>query len=967
MRRVFRPLAVFSIASGVSLAVALQLLVGGARGHDGPGDYGASAFFPGYDLAKLDLVDPTLYYVSESYVDQSRLDWDEMFIAALDAVEHEVPVCMFSREPGGNLLDVEIGEYRTVLEVPPIEHRQDLQKELRRVAELLTEHLEPTDLPHAEDHPEPMAKIEYTLINGMLSTLDPHSVLLPPEDAKEMDVENQGEFGGLGITISVDSDRGRLIIDYPIKDTPATRAGLQADDHIVRIDGESTVNMSLDDAVRRLRGPVGKPVVIEVMRPDHFEPLEFRLERELISLHPVKSELVGGSDIGYVSIVGFHEKVEQKLHEELHKLRRNAGAGGLAGLILDLRGNPGGFLNQAVKVADTFLEKGQIVSTVDGDGRETDSDPARPTAEPGYPIVVLVDSNSASASEIVAGALRFNGRAVIIGERTFGKGSVQNLHPFADNSKLKLTISKYLTPGSRSIQASGIPADIELVPSKVPAPLKSKPHQAIRLFERERVRREADLERALERGSYTPEDPAYRLRYVERAAQRQKSDDLDLEDPQVLLARDVLLAARGMSRRADVLAAAGPVIQTYRKRADVELVKLFANHGIDWADGVSPRPSELQVEVNLDLGEDGQLVAGEIEDIAVEVTNKSDRPLYRVAAVLTESDVLGGREFFFGRIDPGQTRRFEQPVRLPVGWATEHSSVAVDLRDRGGASMGTWQRPVRVKGVSGPALSWQWAVHDDQGNGDGILQEGERLSVNLELYNTGPGPTAAPFARLVNHSGKALDLVAANLEPGELMQATPGGGECASADTPGCRRVIAPGERWTGAFEVDVRQLPEEGELSLELSIGDAEAYDHGTVVRGGFYDWFTQHDTIELQPGMALPASHRRQPPKVEITRAPQPAASGSHVTLSGVVTDDAGVTHVMVFAGDDKVFFEGSGPTSSLRSLPFTADVALEPGTNVITVLATDSDGFVASDSVLVWLDEGGVAALSDPQPGG
>src|SRR5687768_11541285 len=261
MQRVFRPLAVFSIASGASLAAALQLMVGGARGSDGP-SYGTSTFFPGYDLTKLELVEPTLYHVDESYVDPVRIDWEEMYVAALDAIERRVPVALFTREPGDQMVSVEIGEFRTVLEVAPIDSRPELQDQLRRIASLLAEHLDEDDVPMdtSGDSPTPgdaFAQIEYALINGMLSTLDPHSVLLPPEDAREMDVENQGEFGGLGITIEVNPDDGRLMISCPMAKTPADRAGLQAEDHILRIDGESTINLSLDEAVTRLRGPVG--------------------------------------------------------------------------------------------------------------------------------------------------------------------------------------------------------------------------------------------------------------------------------------------------------------------------------------------------------------------------------------------------------------------------------------------------------------------------------------------------------------------------------------------------------------------------------------------------------------------------------------------------------------------------------------------------------------------------------------
>lgn len=959
MRRVFRPLAVFSIASGVSLAVALQLLVGGARGHDGPRDFGTSAFFPGYDLAKLDLVDPTLYHISESYVDQNRLDWDAMFNAALDAIEHDVSVCMFTREPGGDLLSVEIGEYRTILEVPPIERRQDLQSELRKIAKLLATHLDADDLPEAPGAPDPMAQIEYSLINGMLSTLDPHSVLLPPEDAREMDVENQGEFGGLGITISMDANGGRLIVDYPLKGTPAHEAGLQSDDHIVRIDGESTINMSLDDAVRRLRGPVGADVVVEVVRPNLPDPLQFRIQRELISINPVEGELVDGTDIGYVSIKGFHEKVEQKLHEALARLQRESG-GQLDGLILDLRGNPGGFLNQAVKVADTFLDSGDIVSTVDGEGRRTDIDKARKASEPHYPIVVLVDANSASASEIVAGALRFNERAVIIGERTFGKGSVQNLHPFSDNSKLKLTISKYLTPGDRSIQAVGIPADIELLSSVVPPPAEEGASQPpIRLFHRERVRREADLDHSLEQTTVRFDDPTYQVRYADSLRERRRTDTLDLQsDFQVRLARDVLKASGGW-RRADVLSAAHPVVERHRQLGNDQLIEAFAAHDIDWSLGPSVPVGEDPLEVRLDLGEDGRLMAGQSEQIAVEVTNRTDQTLYRVAAIVSESEVLAGREFFFGRLEPGETRRYEQTVRLPAGWPAEEGTFSLELRDASEEAIGQWTHRLIVAGRPLPSLAWRWHVLDDEGDADGLLDAGERLKIRLEVQNNGKGPTSEPFARLRNRSGKALDLVVGTLEPGELQLSD--GTPCASAEQAGCARILEPGATWTGDFLVDVRALPSDDEpLRLELTLGDAEAYDHGSVVRAGFHGWFSQKDAVELSAGQQLPVSELRVPPGVEITRSPSPYSDGARITLSGVVTDDVGVSNVMIFAGDNKVFFEGSGPTSSLRSLPFTADVELQGGSNVLTVLATDADGFVSSQSVLTWFDEAGLAKL-------
>jgi carboxyl-terminal processing protease len=991
MQRMFRPLAVFSIASGASLAAALQLAVGGAQGSDGPARFGASSFFPGYDIAKLELVEPTLYHIDESYVDPSRIDWEQMYVAALDAIERRVPVAMFSREPGGGIVSVEIGEYRTVLEVPPIEGRSMLQDQLRDIAVLLKDHLGPEDVPVDDQSggssADPLAQVEYALINGMLSTLDPHSVLLPPDDAHEMDLENQGEFGGLGIQIEVDGTDGRLTITCPIEGTPADRAGLEADDHIVRIDGESTVNLTLDEAVTRLRGPVGAEVDLEVARADEPVPTHVKVRRELIAINPVEGRLLDGA-IGYVKITGFHEQVERDLHDILSRLNREGGET-IRGLVIDLRGNPGGFLNQAVKVADTFLESGDIVSTVDRQGRRADHEQAHRSAEPPYPIVVLVDANSASASEIVAGALRYNERAVILGERTFGKGSVQNLHPFYDDSKLKLTISKYLTPGDRSLQAVGIPADIELQPAVVP----SDPKESARVFHRERARREADLDHSLERVTTRVDRPAYEVRYLESAGQSRTCGGADVaSEPQVQLARDVLMAATG-PRRSDVLIAASTVITRRQRIGNEAIAQAFSARGIDWRDGPpaaredAPRsvvagpdtqPRAVgAVEVTLDLGADGRLVAGTTEALGVTVKNTSARPLYRVAAILSGVPLVEGRELFFGAVPPGESRRSTVEVTVPDGWPAERASLSVELRDTGEGPFATLTRELDVQARALPAFAWRWSISDEaKGDGDGILDLGETVDLELEVRNVGEGPSAELYARLHNRSRKAVDLVEATLLPGEAVDEL--GAACAVEGSrpgdplpAGCHRVLQPGRSWTGRFRFQVKEaLPDGAPLEVELALGDASAYDQATVVRGEFYEWFGQRERISVVIGEPLPGAELRRPPTIDITRAPESRIDGGRMALSGVVTDDRGLAHVMVYVGDDKVFFEGGGPTSALRSLPFTADVALEAGSNLVTVLATDDQGFVASRSVVTSGGGSAVAQVDDsaqPAPTG
>ncbi|MEZ4236077.1 MAG: S41 family peptidase [Myxococcota bacterium] len=968
MQRMFRPLAVFSIASGASLAAALQLAVGGARGSDGPAHFGASSFFPGYDIAKLELVEPTLYHIDESYVDPSRIDWEQMYVAALDAIERRVPVTLFSREPGGGMVSVEIGEYRTVLEVPPVQSRSQLQDELRKIAVLLKDHLGPEDVPVDETSTgDPLAQVEYSLINGILATLDPHSVLLPPDDAHEMDIENQGEFGGLGIQIEVDDTDGRLKISCPIEDTPAQRAGLKPDDQIIRIDGESTLNLTLDEAVTRLRGPVGAEVDLEVAHegaPAGQDPVHVKVRRELIAINPVEGELLQGG-IGYVKITGFHEQVERDLHDILSRLNREAGEG-IGGLVMDLRGNPGGFLNQAVRVADTFLESGDIVSTVDRQGRRADHEQAHRAAEPAYPIVVLVDANSASASEIVAGALRYNERAVIVGERTFGKGSVQNLHPFYDDSKLKLTISKYLTPGDRSLQAVGIPADIELQPSFVPA----DPSEPAHLFQREHLRREADLDRSLERVTMRIDPPAYQVRYLETPSRSRTCGGVDVAtDPQVQLARDVLKAATG-PRRSDVLIAAATVIATRQRQGNDAIEAAFAARGIDWRNGPGATRSDAPpVEVALDLGPDNKLHAGRDETIGVSVKNTGTRPLYRVAGVLGGLPLVEGRELFFGVVPPGETRKASLPVSVQDGWPAETASVTVDLRDAGEGTFTTITRDVEVQSRPLPAFAWRWKVSDaEEGDGDGMLDLGEVVDLELQIDNVGEGDSSELYARLHNRSRTAIDLLDATLLPGvpvdDAGKACPGADPASQDALPaGCHRTLAAGASWKGRFRFRVNEAQADGApLEVELALGDASAYDQGTVVRGGFYEWFGEHERVDMVLGEPLPEAGTRHPPVVDITRAPQRRIDGGRTTVSGVVTDDRGLSNVMVYVGDDKVFFEGGGPTSALRSIPFTADVALEPGSNLITVLATDDQGFTASRSLVV---SGGGAAVARAEP--
>lgn len=295
-------------------------------------------------------------------------------------------------------------------------------------------------------------------INGMLHSMDPHSAYLTPELYKELQMDTQGKFGGLGIEITVKD--GILTVVSPIEDTPAYRAGIKPGDQIFKIEAEFTRDMTLIEAVRRLRGPRGSKVVISIRREGVPDFLTFTLVRDTIRVQSVRSRVLE-EGYGYIRLAQFQERSDRDLHQALEKL--SAEKGGLKGLVLDLRNNPGGLLTQAVRIADLFLDSGLIVYT---EGRLENQRQKYFARKEGswtqFPVVVLVNGGSASASEIVAGALQDHKRAVVLGTKTFGKGSVQTILPLDDNSALRLTTARYYTPKGRSIQATGIVPDIVL-------------------------------------------------------------------------------------------------------------------------------------------------------------------------------------------------------------------------------------------------------------------------------------------------------------------------------------------------------------------------------------------------------------------------------------------------------------------------------------------------------------------------
>lgn len=384
---------------------------------------------------------------------------------------------------------------------------------------------------------EPEKLIE-AAINGMLTSLDPHSSYLPKKDFDAMQVQTRGEFGGLGIEVT--QEDGYIKVVTPMDDTPAAAAGIQPGDFITHVNGESVLGLTLDQAVERMRGPVGSEIVITVVRQGTAEPFDVSIIRDKIKLTAARARLEGSTAV--VRLTTFNDQTYPGLEAGLKKVFEEAGgADKVNGVVLDLRNNPGGLLTQAIKVSDAFLEQGEIVSTrgrKPGDGERFNASPGDLTG--GKPLVVLINGGSASASEIVAGALQDHRRAIIVGTKSFGKGSVQSVIPLRGDGAMRLTTSRYYTPSGRSIQSLGVHPDVlvEQPPRDPAADSAEAP--------RPRGRSEAELRGSLKNDSMSEDE---RRLLEEEAARAEASAKLRKDDYQLAYAIDILRGLSAVARQ----------------------------------------------------------------------------------------------------------------------------------------------------------------------------------------------------------------------------------------------------------------------------------------------------------------------------------------------------------------------------------------------------------------------------------
>ncbi len=959
-----------------------------------------------YELSRMEAFSWVLLQIKQDYVDPSRVDPVTMLEKTLEYIERRVPDVEIQLKDGEARLQV--GGKHSKLRVGKPATVWEMNYNLQPVFKFISENLE------SGAEPE---RVEFAAINGMLSTLDPHSNLLPPEIYREMQLKTTGEFGGLGIRISV--RRGMLTIISPLPDTPAARLGLKAMDQIVRIDDQSTVNMPLDEAVNLLRGKAGSKVVVWIMRKGWAEPQKYVITRQTIRVRSIESELLDGK-VGYIAIRDFSRHTGGDLLRHLSKLKRDSK--GLRGLVLDLRNNAGGLMKSAVQAADLFLDRGIIVATVAYSEDSTPKERVQKAREEqradeegadlDLPIVVLVNSGSASASEILAGALKNLDRAVVMGEQTFGKGTVQILNDRVPESVegacLKLTMAEYLIPGDVSIQEVGVTPDIKLEPMLLDP-------EDLQVFAKPERFREADIEAHLKKHRKLELKPAETVRYVFDMPKKkeEKDDEPPLpdegfkEDFEIRLARDYLLAIK-TPRGSAMMDEGADFLRKVQQAELAKMAKRFKKLKVDWslAAGIGALGKAEFALIGEGVGAKGQAKADSKVTMKLTVQNSGKAPFFRLRAESRcEHRLYDNREFLFGRVNPGQSKTWEVPVKVPQGAWGRTDDLRFEFFAEGSKAPENLETRITTEGLPRPAFAFSWWVADEKGNGDGLIQPGEQVELKVRVTNRGAGKAMGAKGLLQNKAGKDLFLVAGGGRL-KLEEIEPGASKTDSfrfrvpAES---KRKMLPVEitLWDSAFGVtQVAKL----ELPLDLSKSRKvrkiklvhQVKRSRAEVRGGadltaplvgfasknlkvrldrqLGPWFRivgrkgpagwiHTENLSKAKGKAAPiqtsdlvAFEQYSPPRIELKPVPAYLEKGGKVRLRGrVLDDDADLRDVAVWVGSKKIHMVSGTDTQNPRNVPFDVELDLEPGANFVTVMAREGERYAVQQAKVITLPGG------------
>ena len=937
-----------------------------------------------HDLSALKIFNMTLLRIKDRYVDPARVEPKKMLYAALDGVQFNIPEVLVEPDPMHNKVRVTVNDKPETFDTDDVDSPWRLAGKLKKVFRFIE-----TNMNAGAD----LAKVEYAAVNGMLSTLDPHSILMDPEQARDMDVSTSGKFGGLGIVIRMIEKK--LTVVKPMKDTPASRKGIKAGDHIVRINNEPTENLTSNEAVDRMRGDPKTAVTLYVERKGSDGLLRFDLVRDVIRVSQVEHKLLDKS-VGYVKVKQFSKGIASDVGDAM----REMSAKGATSWILDLRGNPGGLLEEAVQLSDLFVDNGTIVTTVSGRDRE-----AR-RAEHGFgdttsSLAVLVSGNSASASEIVAGALKNLDRAAIIGTRTFGKGSVQELYDNEDHSKLKLTIAQYLTPGDRSIQNLGIVPDIQLQRMYIPEKNDS-PQDFVRMLAPTRTYGEKDLDAHLV-STYAKDidKPAFEVGYLvdkkkpaTGAVAEVKpideddtpDDDEIVEDFEMRFAKQ-LVSSVSASSRPKLVAGAGKLVAAVRADEEKKLIAALAVVGVDWAGAPAPAAGKPNLDVSITASPSGHVKAGETVTLTTSIKNTGTEPAYRVLSrVQGEDPVFEDTELPIGKIAPGETKTYSAKLQVPKDALDRLDRLGVEIREQHNAPAHVTPAELKIEAAPRPVFAYAWQLIDD-GNGDGLVQRGEKYRLQVQIKNTGVGPTQEATVLLRNATGDGVVLDKSRAELKDVLQP----GQIKEIEFPLATDATLKGDElvvelmaYDSALDVQasdklhfklqpvVAAQPRTGEVTVKAPVtiraGASEDTSvvgkapHGASypVIGMFGAWAkvklnAAGTKVGFLPATAVSAGGSGQGQFTQMWNSTPPMIAlnlkGLETTaetykLQGTVSAEQHVEDVYIFVSNQsakiesrKVFYRSNRNGKDGKQLDLAAELPLWPGSNMVTVVARSS----------------------------
>ncbi len=925
----------------------------------------------------LQIFNRAIIYIKENYVDPKRIDPRRMFRACLEELQKNVPELLArfdDRDQNQPSVTLQIGQQTQTLSLKELDNSWQIALKLKDVFRFILNELQ--DKASAKD-------LEYTAIEGLLETLDPHSILMRPKDYRLFKIGMFGKYAGVGFLASYRKDQ--LTITHIFEGSPADRKGLKIGDRVVQIGLDSTLNMTIEEAISAMSGEPGSQVDIWIQRDGWKKPRKYVLTREDIKLKSVQAELLP-HQIAWIQLHRFQNSAAEELKTALTALNKQSK--GLRGVILDLRDNPGGLLDQAIKIVDFFIETGTIVTTV-GYGEKIRAPQIATHAGtfPRFPMVILINQESASASEAVAGALKNHHRALVLGQTSFGKGSVQVVYDNPDDSALKLTIAQYLTPGDLSIQSVGIIPHVQLVKVN----LEKENLDLFRTVELNAGHHsESELPFHLNHESAQiaqSEKPLFSLKYLEPKASASKSSPVQkaLSDFEVRIAQEILAQTENAEQES-LIESTRQVIAHHQEEQNQAIFQALLAQGIDWSENCGRGHPRAEIKITSDPAP-LEVKSGQNVTLRVEVFNQGDGPFCQLRA-FTKSDnpVFDGHELLFGMILPKKSVTYEVSIPVPDTTVAREDRVSLQFSEAKNANLPESAVQLRINPQKAPQFALRWQLDDrEKGNGDGVLQPEEEALLRVSVRNLGPGFAESVLGILKLADSTLEEHTPPSMQRNVLLQHGRFKGKSLQPDEETELLFSFKVKKDLQADRIDFALHLQEPELKTQrfeqiaLPIAQSPLAIQNQILKSalntnilvdsgcnsgsplfvastlqsdgqtkdcyriplpnGLYGWVSKENVIavpgELSNEMTLQKAEWQAPPQIVI--APESeitSTSNEFFDLRGEVINANEIRGLSIYLATTKLDF--IPPIPQKDRLPFQKEIALAPGQNRITLIA-------------------------------